>query len=235
MIKINRCTPPINTTLDINKETCLKKIEEKSLNGKDFKKLWLNDKVKEFLFKSQHGKCCYCERKRDKKRESDVEHFRPKGAVEECPKHVGYWWLAYSWENLLISCMKCNQDYKKTRFPLEDESKRVYSKGEDIDQEKPILINPLTEDPEQFIEYDISDKNMVKAIGKNNRGKETVNKLTGINDTEVMIERFDKLKHLKILARTESKVISKFIKDHISPEGEFSGLSRFYFKNKGLL
>ncbi len=34
------------------------------------------------LLRAQHGKCCYCERKIDL-RAGDVEHWRPKAAVQQ--------------------------------------------------------------------------------------------------------------------------------------------------------
>jgi len=51
---------------------------------------WLADDVRDALWKWQQGKCVYCERKREKKRESDVEHFRPKARITEQPGHPGY-------------------------------------------------------------------------------------------------------------------------------------------------
>ena len=46
----------------------------------------------------------------------DVEHFRPKSAVLDDPLHGGYWWLAYDFQNYLLSCSLCNRVRKKTRF-----------------------------------------------------------------------------------------------------------------------
>ena len=113
MIKIERESPPEDTVLDRRKEEELKElkelVEKGELKSSSFNnKLWSNDTVKSFLHKSQHRKCCYCERKRDQKIDSDVEHFRPKSEVKENSGHPGYWWLAYEWNNLLISCKTCN-------------------------------------------------------------------------------------------------------------------------------
>ena len=98
------------------------------------------------------GKCCYCERKRDISLERDVEHYRPKKAVEDVDGHPGYWWLAYEWGNLLISCKTCNTLHKGNQFPLADEDKRVLEEG-DVGDEEPLLINPANEDPEEYISY----------------------------------------------------------------------------------
>ena len=246
MIKIERGEPPKDNKLDRRRKTELQKIRKagSSENPYSFEpSLWSDPKVKKFLHRSQHGKCCYCERRRDERRDSDVEHFRPKAEVEGAQNHRGYWWLAYSWENLLIACKKCNQDYKKSKFPLRDESERAWGENSDLGKEEPILINPLEEDPEGFIEYDFSMKDMVKAVGKCERGRRTVNELTGINDMEVMNERVGKIRHYRMCAlalgngvndelRTEAE---RCLREYISSCSPFSVFARFYVKKMGCL
>lgn len=56
-----------------------------------------------------HGKCAYCESDYGSQAPVDIEHFRPKGGVEDDPDHWGYWWLAADWDNLLPSCIDCNR------------------------------------------------------------------------------------------------------------------------------
>lgn len=63
------------------------------------------------LYYMQHNKCCYCEWCPGLKAR-DVEHFRPKAI---------YWWLAWSWPNLLFSCDICNST-KGNYFPLKTNS-----------------------------------------------------------------------------------------------------------------
>ncbi len=58
---------------------------------------WRNEKVTDELYDSHHGKCCYCERKRDRKREMDVDHYRPKGKVENDGDHTG---------GVLVACLQ---------------------------------------------------------------------------------------------------------------------------------
>lgn len=67
------------------------------------------DEVKRRLEELFHGKCAYCESHYAAQAPVDVEHYRPKGAVEGAPDHPGYWWLAMSWDNLLPSCIDCNR------------------------------------------------------------------------------------------------------------------------------
>ena len=242
MIKINRKKPPQNTSLDKKIAEALDKVEKQIEDGetKYFKPLWSNPEVKEFLYEAQHGKCCFCERKRDLKRDSDVEHFRPKAKVSESSEHPGYWWLAYEWDNLFIACKTCNQGYKKDHFPLKDETKRAFSKNDNFENEEPYLINPLKEDPENFIEYEVPEEEekqpfMIKAIGKCERGKQTIEKLTGINYRNVMIERAEKLKNYKdsiILVENRLKK-REDLEKHKNASREFAGFARFYLKQKG--
>ncbi len=104
--------------------------------------------IKRELEKIYHGKCAYCEQD-----VSDsfhhVEHYRPKSV---------YYWLAYSWDNLLLCCDKCNV-YKKATFEIDGE-KAAFS-GDDLNDihtlagrynksEKPRLIHPELEDVERL-------------------------------------------------------------------------------------
>lgn len=76
--------------------------------------------VKDELWRMQYMKCCYCEHK-SKQMYNDVEHFRPKTRADRSPGSTtleGYWWLAWSWENLLFACSTCNRTEKNARFPL---------------------------------------------------------------------------------------------------------------------
>lgn len=77
------------------------------------------------LFVAQNKKCAWCERRRDLS-SSPVEHYRPKdGAWRHLPdqpsqvERTHYWWLCWTWENLLFSCARCNdQGHKANYFPL---------------------------------------------------------------------------------------------------------------------
>ena len=67
--------------------------------------------LKEELEKCSHHKCWYCESNQDRS-DNNVDHFRPKGRVTECPDHEGYWWLAFIWTNYRFSCTFCNSRRK---------------------------------------------------------------------------------------------------------------------------
>jgi uncharacterized protein (TIGR02646 family) len=101
------------------------------------------------LRKQQHFKCCYCEQPVQESY-NDVEHFRPKAAADRRPgstETFGYWWLAWTWENLLFACPTCNRKYKNDRFPLEVGSVVLEAEKEAPGPEVALLIDPAAEDP----------------------------------------------------------------------------------------
>jgi uncharacterized protein (TIGR02646 family) len=129
--------------------------------------IYRDEEVKKALEELFHRKCAYCETKQEG---FDVEHYRPKGRVAENPNHPGYYWLAYAWENLLPSCVFCNQSRrdpptwdnphtgpaagKIDQFPLRDETKRAMDHTGSLAGEEPLLLNPCTDDPESEFKYD---------------------------------------------------------------------------------
>lgn len=114
--------------------------------------------IKACLREIYHNKCAYCETSLE---QLHVEHYRPKRG--------GYYWLVYSWDNLLLSCPICNGN-KRDFFPILAQSKVVYDENRDtLDQintmsalydnlEKPMLINPETVS-EQILDASGFDKN----------------------------------------------------------------------------
>ncbi|MDM8523306.1 hypothetical protein QUF80_08040 [Desulfococcaceae bacterium HSG8] len=254
MIKLES-RPPVPDSLKSEKVKRIKnKISDKIQAGEclksvDFEPYWRENDVKTSLWRYHHKKCCYCERKRDLKRESDVEHFRPKAKVTEDENHSGYWWLAYDWTNYLFSCKACNQEYKKNRFPLLPGGKRAFKERDDLSVEKPVLINPIDEIPEKFIGFDWQGSYgiLVKAVGldKAGRGHQTVNRLTAINDQNVMRQRAELVSLLQAIAsimisakhcdnQTLISEYSEIIKTETSANKEFAGFRRAFFRALGL-
>lgn len=103
-----------------------------------------DDGIAKALSKAQHKKCCYCE-ERIKTQFNHVEHYRPKGrAVREpgCNLKHGYWWLAFTWENLLFTCPSCNSPGKGDQFPLAHGSTSLKPEESAPGNEIPLLLNP---------------------------------------------------------------------------------------------
>lgn len=115
------------------------------------------DCVKKVLHRAQQGLCAYCgERAREKG--LAVEHFRPKGAVDrrlrpqsKQIKQPGYWWLSWTWENLVLSCGTCNTPYKGIYFPIHGDP--LSELNFDLSLEDALLVDPTREDPMDAITW----------------------------------------------------------------------------------
>lgn len=98
-----------------------------------------------------HDKCWYVECK-NPGTDDDIDHFRPKSRVHEDPAHPGYYWLAFEWTNLRLSCHRANRPRsnpetgevggKADHFPLVDPSARAMVPGDDLTREVPALFDP---------------------------------------------------------------------------------------------
>ena len=138
--------------------------------------------VKEKLYLSHFGKCAYCETRIIHSQYGDVEHFRPKKGIVSRNKdgkrlviNDAYFWRAFNWDNLVLSCGTCNQTYKKNFFellpdlrptkgeadysgvgPVELEQVAVIRQSPSNPEinEWAVLIDPCSEDPRLFIAFD---------------------------------------------------------------------------------
>ncbi len=112
--------------------------------------------VAENLWRAQHYKCCYCEQK-IRKGFNDVEHYRPKASADRrpgCTQNHGYWWLSFTWDNLLFACPACNRSAKNNRFPIDHGSVSLIAEEPAPGGERPLLLNPAsTINPVEHIEF----------------------------------------------------------------------------------
>lgn len=117
------------------------------------------------------GKCAYCESYYDATSPVDVEHHRPKGAIQTANGRStpGYWWMAAVWSNLLPSCIRCNREEtqpmhdgtsmkvgKGELFPLLDEGDRATAEDGEGD-EIALLIDPSVDDPVDYLNFELVD------------------------------------------------------------------------------
>jgi uncharacterized protein (TIGR02646 family) len=125
--------------------------------------------LKPILHEAQHAKCCYCERWYTAEY-NDVEHYRPKGSANRTPGSSlthGYWWLAWTWSNLLFACPLCNRSSKNDQFPLEDGSTVLKTKQQAPGGEKPLLLDPASGiNPVEHIVYELRTINGQKHTGQ---------------------------------------------------------------------
>ena len=117
----------------------------------------------------------------------DVDHYRPKGRVRAELDHPGYYWLAYDWSNLLPACVRCNRPRrglpdrdgarprgaagKADQFPLASGSIRAYTPRDSLALEKPLLLNPTIQNPEEHITFDPKSG---APIPKTDEGEESI-------------------------------------------------------------
>jgi uncharacterized protein (TIGR02646 family) len=106
--------------------------------------------IKSKLFKIYNHKCAFCEQRVEI---LAAEHFRPKDV---------YYWLCYSWDNLLLACVGCNSS-KGNNFDVVNRA--VYT-ANDINNihglsaqyqvlEQPKFIHPEQEDAEPLLIFNI--------------------------------------------------------------------------------
>jgi uncharacterized protein (TIGR02646 family) len=215
--------------------------------AKSFPTHWLDKDVRGPLWKFHSGKCAYCERTREIKRESDVEHYRPKSAIMGYAG-TGYWWLAYNWRNYLYACKPCNQGAKKTKFPLLPGGVRAKSPGDSLTAERPALLNPFDDYPEKCLTYDWQHSNglLVKVLGLDDEGRGSRSiEILDLNRLTLMEERAEILDDLRIIAETMVRALACGNVDPINRMGEiiakktsrkatFSGFRRNFFRSYGL-
>ena len=186
-----------------------------------------------------HGKCCYCESKVRHTGPGTIDHYRPKAASQQqagAPyTRPGYYWLAYDWQNLLFECVACNQSYKRSLFPLRDDSRRALSHLHPLNQEQPLLIDPTLEDPGAFISF---REEYAFAVGANDRGLATIDVL-GLNDREELVEQrrqwIRTLSVLRDITRTlpGSQVAADaqlLLNDVVLDEAEYAAMNRSFLQ-----
>mgnify|MGYP001467595879 CR=1 FL=1 len=118
---------------------------------------WLRDNV-------FNDKCAYCESKLSVVGYGDAEHYRPKKKVTRglasdntTVQHSGYYWLAYTWQNILPACTRCNTKGKRNQFPIRAQR---YVNIENANptqldsKEDPLLIHPSKRDPRKHLLFD---------------------------------------------------------------------------------
>jgi uncharacterized protein (TIGR02646 family) len=110
---------------------------------------WNEPDVRGALY-SFHGRACaYCQCALPANDPGDVEHFRPKAI---------YWWLAYEFQNYLLSCARCNRVYKKEHFPLPDGMTHcTYENRHEVDRQTFLLLDPVGDSVEDWLFFNFED------------------------------------------------------------------------------
>ena len=200
--------------------------------------------VKRSLRTAQFKKCCYCESVCNHVYAGAVEHVRPKKAVSQgkgsAKEYPGYYWLAYTWENLLFVCGECNTA-KSCFFPLVDPSQRARNHHGDVVAERPLLVDPSMEDPRRHIRFRLDAPCPLSPKGS------TSIKVLKLDTRETLGER--RRTHLAILkvllnsltifnrytgdpdVANQMTEVKKMLKDKIAPGAEYRSMSMDWFEN----
>ncbi|AHJ12458.1 retron system putative HNH endonuclease [Sulfurospirillum multivorans] len=187
---------------------------EKNVNARAYsfgKTLYKTKEAQKNLKEIYHLKCAFCEKKlldADK----HIEHYRSKNT---------YYWLAYSWDNLLLACGNCNRA-KGKKFKTENSKviyknetfEEIHALGKSYDEiEKPFIIHPEKEDVLQYIKYDKEGK----VSSENPRVQHTIEEACKLNREELVQKRLSVL----------NDFINQINKHYILFTQEKSSLSRF--------
>jgi len=186
------------------------------------------------------NKCAYCEQYVER---WDIEHYRPVSK---------YYWLAYSWDNLIFACPTCNQDSKKEQFEIQNATQVIYD-SKDLSnihnlcskynqQEKPKLFHPEFDQPEEFLSFDAKGN----IYSENIRGKYTI-KTCGLNREKLSTRRKElvvddfikKLDDIIFITHEDiekclieiDKLINDFAKESKNQKKEFLAFRRYLLKN----
>lgn len=175
--------------------------ETGQIESRQFNSYWWKKFKPRFESHEVQGmKCGYCEGGGFEANASlEMEHFHPKTTLSELPPlqqplpravccardrgtarslgGFGYWWLAYEWDNWLLSCEVCNGHYKGTLFPVANLPRPPVEKGCHT-HEQPLLLNPFDDDPLEHLDFD--DDGFIEPRGGSVRGSETI-RTCGLN------------------------------------------------------
>ena len=159
--------------------------------------LWLDTpELMQHLFKAFRNKCVYCERLISAQIPGTFNRFRPKGdALNQTgaasPDH--YWWLAYEWENIYLSCVGCDMQ-KGKRFPIQGTRATRKGGAGALDAEKPLLIDPCNENPIPHLVF--FEDGLVAPRDRSERGATTID-ILGLNRAELVEARRARAKELR--------------------------------------
>ncbi|WP_462268091.1 HNH endonuclease family protein [Mucilaginibacter sp.] len=211
MIKINRLPKP---NILIKKEAAWLTAIKNATNKKDREeaiKKYQNKKIKSTLIAMFYGKCAFCESYIENVDYGDIEHFKPKSLFPE---------EAINWDNLLLSCKKCNgAGQKGDAWPLNNEGGP--------------LINPCTENPNDYFNFEFDTETDVAIVKPKNVRGEVSEKLYGLNKLSLVKDRNITIKRLVALAQfyNSNDKAKRYLDEAALDSGEYAAFARMIRAN----
>ena len=228
--------------------------------GKYVKASSLWGDIKLVYMKLQHFKCIFCERPLAQAEagsmEQDVEHFRPKSSIKAWPPRESklytdftgrtggastsaYYWLAYDLSNYAASCKPCNTIRKSNFFPIAGVRGTTVQTTRQLNAlERPYLIFPLIEDPEELITFEgIVAVARHSAGSRRDRALVTIDLLDLNGRGELIEDRFRTIsailpwtRMMRIGARAERENAVRMIQTYISDSAPQAACARAFLK-----
>ncbi len=229
----------------------------KYVSGDKYKTIEVQDTLNELYNK----KCAYCE---DTLLNSPkhTEHYRPKNSDDRknCDSSHSYFWLAFSWDNLLLACTSCNSakgscfDIKGKRVDFSDYKEYTLSEvqfliNEFDAKEQPMLINP-EQVSNTFLKQHLQFNFEGKILSENERLEYTI-RVCRLNRDELVKKRILIMNDLKeeikckkhrfkihknqTQYKNDLKDIAKSILARIEQNREFSAWQNFLIRNLGTI
>ncbi len=215
--------------------------EKKEL--KEYEKRFKSSDIKKSLKELYKNKCAFCEEQVkvciDNELEdcsSTVEHYRPKSI---------YYWLAYSWDNLLWCCYRCNQNkdntfdvtkqlgtFDKKTF-LNKDKNRIHNTFKIYNRiEKPFMIHPELESVLNKLTFvngiiDSTDSRIEYTIRTCALDRDDLNE-----KRLKVIEKFkNNAKKRNRLNKSYQDILDNLKKDFMNEQSEFRALKFWIIKN----
>lgn len=167
---------------------------ENKKNFQNIEKRYNHNEVKTSLKKMFEKKCAFCESHIIHVDYGQIEHFMPKSKYPN---------LCFEWNNFLLSCSICNgKSNKGDKFPL--------------DQEGGPFINPVDENPENYLKFEFDEITKTFLIfPKNDRAVTTIKEL-GLNRDDLVENRTIELSKIVymldlVLDKNQDKVLEEFV------------------------
>lgn len=218
MISVKKNFTVVPVTLDTAERSALITLSLIEKNKHDFKPKVYRDGTLKALEELYHHKCGYCETDTTAGAPMQVEHYRPKAKITKETTHEGYYWLAYEWSNLLLSCAKCNNK-KRNYFPilgtrvsvpllnaagLPDDDHRL-ANSTVFQQEQALLFHPEIDAVEEFFIFKPDGR--IEALNANPRALKTI-EICGLNRNELVVKRLKVLNELFDSIQVELKELA---------------------------
>lgn len=195
--------------------------------------------TKTTIAKVYHNKCCYCELF-VRTSTGHIEHYRPKSI---------YWWLAYSWDNLLFICPTCNST-KGNKFEIigekasydENSLNNIHTLRNTYNElEQPSLLHPECDAFEGIWIFQRNGKMDSNVY----RGQYTIKTLEldalDLRDkrAEIIDDVEEEIRDLWVLYQNDMnelenqliRLIKRFIKHSDNPRKEFIAFRKYFIQN----